>query len=49
MWKRGNVDYKHVPELAGVDLEKYRAAAREEVRVLMRSQGCGARVGQSPP
>ncbi len=24
LWKRGNVDYKRVPELAGVDLEPYR-------------------------
>ena len=33
LWKRGNVEYKRVPELAGVDLEQYRGAAREEVRV----------------
>lgn len=32
-WKRGNVDYKRVPELAGVDLEAYRAKGREEIRV----------------
>ncbi|MCW5766508.1 MAG: YqaJ viral recombinase family protein [Phycisphaeraceae bacterium] len=32
-WKAGNVDYKKVPELAGVELEKYRGPAREEVRV----------------
>lgn len=32
-WKAGNVDYKRVPGLAGVDLNAYRAAAREEVRV----------------
>ena len=32
-WKRGNVDYKRVPELAGIDLEQYRSAAREEVRL----------------
>ncbi|MCL4865319.1 MAG: YqaJ viral recombinase family protein [Gemmatimonadales bacterium] len=31
--KAGSVDYKKVPELAGVDLEQYRGAAREEVRV----------------
>lgn len=31
--KRGSVDYKRVPELAGVDLEQYRAPAKEEVRV----------------
>lgn len=35
LWKRGNVDYRRVPELAGVDLEHYRGAAREEVRVVM--------------
>jgi putative phage-type endonuclease len=32
-WKRGGVDYKRVTELAGVDLEQYRARGREEVRV----------------
>lgn len=32
-WKAGSVDSKKVPELAGVELEKYRGAAREEVRV----------------
>lgn len=32
-WKQGGVDYKRVPELEGVDLEEYRAKAREEVRV----------------
>ena len=32
-WKIGSVDYKKVPELVGVDLEKYRSAGREEVRV----------------
>ena len=35
MWKRGGVEYKRVPELVGVDLEQYRGAAREEVRVLI--------------
>jgi antirestriction protein ArdC len=34
MWKRGNVDYKGVPELKGVDLEQYRGAAREETRII---------------
>lgn len=34
-WKAGNVDYKRVVELKGVDLEKYRGNAREEVRVTM--------------
>lgn len=32
-WKAGNVDYKKVPALQGVDLEKYRGKAREEVRI----------------
>ena len=32
-WKQGNVDYKKVPELQGVDLEKYRSKMREEVRI----------------
>lgn len=32
-WKAGNVAYKDVPELKGVNLEKYRGKLREEVRV----------------
>lgn len=32
-WKVGNVDYKKVPQLKGVDLDAYRGKAREEVRV----------------
>ena len=32
-WKTGSVDYKRVPALQGVDLERYRGKAREEVRV----------------
>jgi putative phage-type endonuclease len=32
-WKAGNVDYRKVIELKGVDLERYRGKAREEVRV----------------
>jgi putative phage-type endonuclease len=32
-WKAGNVDYKKVVELRGVDLEQYRGKGREEVRV----------------
>ena len=32
-WKAGSVDYKKVGELKGVDLERYRGKAREEVRV----------------
>lgn len=34
-WKAGPVDYKRVPQLAGVDLGPYRGAPREEVRVAM--------------
>jgi putative phage-type endonuclease len=33
LWKRGNIDYKKIPELAGVDLEPFRGAGRQEVRV----------------
>ena len=33
MWKRGNVDYKRIPQLADIDFEQYRGAGREEVRV----------------
>ncbi|MCX7167745.1 MAG: YqaJ viral recombinase family protein [Rhodocyclales bacterium] len=33
LWKTGNVDYKKVPELRGVDLDRYRGKGREEVRV----------------
>jgi len=32
-WKQGNVDYKRVPQLAGVSLDGYRGKGREEVRV----------------
>jgi putative phage-type endonuclease len=32
-FKQGNVDYKRIPELKGVDLNTYRGAGREEVRV----------------
>ena len=32
-WKVGNVDYKKVPQLIGIDLEFYRAPSRQEVRV----------------
>jgi putative phage-type endonuclease len=35
-WKTGSVDYKKVPQLAGVDLEPYRGAEREEVRVTLQ-------------
>jgi putative phage-type endonuclease len=32
-WKLGSIDYKKVPELAGIDLEQYRGCEREETRV----------------
>ena len=32
-WKQGNVDYKKVPQLQGIDLELYRGRMREEIRV----------------
>lgn len=32
-WKAGNVEYKKVPALQGLDLSSYRGKAREEVRV----------------
>jgi putative phage-type endonuclease len=32
-WKAGNVVYKDVPALKGVDLDKFRGKSREEVRV----------------
>jgi len=32
-WKAGAVNYKAVPELKGVNLEKFRGKLREEVRV----------------
>lgn len=34
-WKSGAVDYKKVPELAGIDVEHYRSAPREETRVTL--------------
>jgi len=33
LWKPGNVDYKRVPELRGVSLDRYRGEGRQEVRV----------------
>jgi putative phage-type endonuclease len=33
-WKTGPIDYKKIPELASVDLELYRGAARQETRVI---------------
>jgi hypothetical protein len=35
LWKRGNIDYKRVPVLATIDLELYRGATHEEIRVLV--------------
>jgi putative phage-type endonuclease len=32
-WKNGTIDYKRIPELVDVELERYRGAAREEVRI----------------
>jgi hypothetical protein len=32
-WKAGNVDYKKIPVLKGLDLGAFRGNAREEVRV----------------
>lgn len=32
-WKQGNVDYKRIPALKGLDLSTYRGKARQEVRV----------------
>ena len=32
-WRQGNVDYKKVPQLQGLDLSSYRGKARQEVRV----------------
>ena len=32
-WKAGNVDYKKVPALQGLDLRAWRGKSREEVRV----------------
>jgi hypothetical protein len=33
LWKAGNVDYKAIPQLKGVNLDRYRGKGREEVRV----------------
>jgi putative phage-type endonuclease len=35
LWKRGNVDYKNIPELKGLDLERYRVAPRQEARIFI--------------
>ena len=36
-WKQGGIDYKKVP-LKGVDLEQYRAPARQETRITLASE-----------
>jgi putative phage-type endonuclease len=35
-WKKGAIDYKKIPELAGVELDRYRGTSREEVRVAIQ-------------
>ncbi|MDY7546733.1 YqaJ viral recombinase family protein [Glaciimonas sp. CA11.2] len=32
-WRAGNVDYKRVPQIQGVDLDPYRGKGREDVRI----------------
>jgi putative phage-type endonuclease len=32
-WKAGSIDYKKIPEIQALDLERYRGAPREETRV----------------
>lgn len=32
-WRQGNVDYKRIPALSDIDLERFRGSGREEVRV----------------
>lgn len=34
-WKQGNVDYKRIPALQGLDLSPWRGKSREEVRVTL--------------
>lgn len=34
-WKKGNIDYKRIPELTGVNLEQYRGRIREEIRIVV--------------
>jgi len=35
LWKRGNIDYKRVPQLNGLNLEPYRGSSRQETRVVV--------------
>lgn len=37
-WKAGNVDYKRVPQLAGIDLDQYRKVPHQEVRISCEQQ-----------
>ena len=32
-WKKGAIEYKSIPGIAELDVERYRAAPREEVRI----------------
>ncbi len=34
LFRRGNVDYKRIPAVVGVDLDQFRGSGREEVRVI---------------
>lgn len=34
-WKQGNVDYKRIPALQGLELSAYRGKARQEVRITL--------------
>lgn len=37
LWKRGTIEYKRVPDLSLIDLEQYRSAGREEIRLTVLS------------
>ena len=39
LWKTGNVDYKRMPALQGVDLTGFRGKARQEVRITSTTGG----------
>ena len=36
--KRGNIDYRRIPELSKINLDLYRATSREEIRVAIVDQ-----------
>lgn len=40
-WKAGNIDYKNVPEISGVDLEQYRAEGSWVVKVSVAKETAG--------